>query len=666
MTYTASSAPDITEGIPTAFSLATKASSQVFSGKGRPYDIAIGGIAFILGATAQHIYQRETAQIQKQQIDTSKEAGEQTLDGYWIRSQTSWHMGAGIRYYEPGSQPDTEYRFEDSLGVNVWTKDKATLLHACTPLVTGIDTAYAVGAVIAGANVLFTNENGAIKRRSSTGALLQAYDSGVTTATYAPVVGAGRVFADAASFGLKSSDATVGTTLSTLYTQTSTLTPRPFWAKDRLIVARGPALYELAPDGSSGTTPGDLETVVPMFTHPDPGWTWTGVTEGPNNIYAAGYSNGASNIYKFVLEDAGINNTGLPKLSQGYSVFSMPHGEQIYTIHASMGRYLAVGSSKGFRVGLISTSNYITLAGELQMGPLLFYTANPVQTITSSDRFFYVGVQGGYAGILEDPYNTFTGAIRVDLGEMVGGYQGNSIRFPWASDAQPGANGRIDSITVIGNTSQVAFGIYQHGIYGQSATLYEKTGWIRSGRIRYSTVQPKTFRLLDLGLQVFTGSVDTYSVDALDNELYLRTIDAQANDSSVALHTQVGTYEFLRFRTALNASADQLTSPSLNSMQVRALPAIKRQRMIQLPLLCMDYEMFATSPKIGYEGFAITRLKGLEAIEETGMVVVVQDFTTDETFEAVIEKISFTRPGPRSTDGRHNFGGFLDVLVRKL
>jgi hypothetical protein len=490
--------------------------------------------------------------------------------------------------------------------------------------------------------------------------------SSTGTATYAPVIGAGKVIADSGTAGLVASDATVGTTLTTLYTQTSTLVPQPFWAKDRLIVARGPALYELAPDGSSGTTPGNLETVVPMYTHPDPGWTWTGVAEGPNNIYAAGYSNGASNIYKFVLEDAGINNTGLPKLSQGYSVFSMPHGEHIYSIYASMGRYLAVGTSKGFRVGLISTSNYITLAGELQMGPLMFYTVNPVRAITSGDRFLYVGVQGGYTGILEDPPNTFTGAIRVDLGDMIGGYQGNSIRFPWASDAQPGANGRIDSITMIGNTTQVAFGIYQHGIYGQSATLYEKTGWMRSGRVRYSTTAPKTFRLLDLGVQAFNGSVDAYSVDALGNELYLRTLDAAANDSSVALHTQVGTYEFLRFKTVLNASPDQLTSPALNSMQVRALPAIKRQRMIQFPLLCMDYEMFSTSPKIGYEGFAITRLKGLEAIEETGMVVMVQDFTTDETFEAVIEKITFSRPGPRSVDGRHNFGGFLDVLVRKL
>lgn len=665
MTYSASTSPDITEGIPAALSNAMAASSQVFAGKGRPYDVAIGGIAFILAPTSQHGYARETAQVQKQQIDTSKEAGEQTLDGYWIRSQVSWHMGGGIRFYEPASQPDTEYRFEDSVGINVWMKDKITLLHACTqlaPVSTG-QTALVTGAVIGGADVLFTNENGTINRRSSTGSLLQAYSS-TTSATYKPVIGAGRVFADAGTAGLKSSDATVGTSLATLYTQTSSSIPRPFWAKDRLVVARGASLYELAPDGS--TAGGNIDSATPLYTHPDPGWTWTGVTDGPNNIYAAGYSNGQSSIYKFVLEDAGINNTGLPKLSQGYQVFEMPRGEQIYAIHSSMGRYLGVATSRGFRIGLISTSNYITLAGELQMGPLLFYTANPVRAIASGDRFFYVAVQGGYTGILEDPYNTFTGAIRVDLSEMIGGAQASSIRFPWASDAQPGVSDRIDSIAMIGNTTQVAFGVYQNGIYGQSATLFEKSGWLRSGRIRYSTVQPKTFRLLDLGVQSFTGSVDAYTVDDLGNELYLRTINAAANDSTISLHTQTGTYEFLRFKTVLNASSDQLTSPSLQSMQVRALPAIKRQRMIQFPLLCNDFEMFATSPKIGYEGFAISRIKGLETIEETGMVVTVQDFTTDETFEAVIEKITFSRPGPRSVDGKKNFGGFLDVLVRKL
>jgi hypothetical protein len=230
----------------------------------------------------------------------------------------------------------------------------------------------------------------------------------------------------------------------------------------------------------------------------------------------------------------------------------------------------------------------------------------------------------------------------------------------------PGVSDRIDSIAMIGNSQQVAFGVFQNGVYGQSATLYEPSGWIRSGRIRYSTVLQKTFRSMDISVETFTGTLDAYTTDADGNDLYMRTINQTANDTTISLNTQVGTYEFLRFKQVLNASPDQLTTPIMTSMHVRALPAVKRQRLIQFPLICMDFEIFATSPKNGYEGFAAARLKGLEAIEETGLVVTVQDLTLDETYQATIEKITFTRPGPRSTDGRHNFGGYLDVLVKKL
>ena len=47
--------------------------------------------------------------------------GEQSLDGFWLRSQVSFHKGAGIKYYEPGSEKETQYRFDDSEGVDVWT-----------------------------------------------------------------------------------------------------------------------------------------------------------------------------------------------------------------------------------------------------------------------------------------------------------------------------------------------------------------------------------------------------------------------------------------------------------------------------------------------------------------------------------------------------------------
>ena len=67
------------------------------------YDVVIDDIPFIINVSNQNPYRRETAQYRKDQFDNSAEPGEQSLTGWWLRSQTSWHNGAGIEYYEPGT-----------------------------------------------------------------------------------------------------------------------------------------------------------------------------------------------------------------------------------------------------------------------------------------------------------------------------------------------------------------------------------------------------------------------------------------------------------------------------------------------------------------------------------------------------------------------------------
>jgi hypothetical protein len=101
-------------------------------------------------------------------------------------------------------------------------------------------------------------------------------------------------------------------------------------------------------------------------------------------------------------------------------------------------------------------------------------------------------------------------------------------------------------------------------------------------------------------------------------------------------------------------------------MQVRALPSPLRQRLIQIPLLCCDLEESPIGTRVGREGYAVERLRALEYAEENFVDVTVQDFTTGETYEALIEQLSFRRPGPASTDGRTNFGGYVNLTVRKL
>ena len=103
-------------------------SQNLFTNTSNIYDIAIGGQPFLLASSDKYPYQRQTATYRKQQFDNTKEVGEQSFEGWWLRSQSSFHNGSGINYLDPYVSENVQYRFFDSEGVDVWTPGQATLL----------------------------------------------------------------------------------------------------------------------------------------------------------------------------------------------------------------------------------------------------------------------------------------------------------------------------------------------------------------------------------------------------------------------------------------------------------------------------------------------------------------------------------------------------------
>jgi hypothetical protein len=92
------------------------------------YDVAVGGLPFIYAINDARPYIRQTAPFKKDQFDNTTEPGEQSLAGWWLRSQMSFHSGSGIKFYDPATTDENgHYRFADSKGVNVWTKGQVTL-----------------------------------------------------------------------------------------------------------------------------------------------------------------------------------------------------------------------------------------------------------------------------------------------------------------------------------------------------------------------------------------------------------------------------------------------------------------------------------------------------------------------------------------------------------
>ena len=142
---------DITEGRATraiAVDVGVVATSAIWQNTDVAYDTALGGMPFIYAINDARPYIRQTAPFRKEQFDNQTEPGEQSLTGWWIRSQQSFHGGDGITFYDPANttsnSPD-HYRFADSRGIDVWTQGEVTLLndvtntHPTTGAVVGTD-----------------------------------------------------------------------------------------------------------------------------------------------------------------------------------------------------------------------------------------------------------------------------------------------------------------------------------------------------------------------------------------------------------------------------------------------------------------------------------------------------------------------------------------------
>jgi len=121
---------DITEGLPHVLSNPVGAVS--YSANAEAYDVSINNMPFFLNTGDEFPYSRQTAQYRKQQIDQSNEPGEQSITGWWVRSQSSFHRGSGVKFYDPSAGEIVNYRFADSKGVDIWEKGKVSLLNSST------------------------------------------------------------------------------------------------------------------------------------------------------------------------------------------------------------------------------------------------------------------------------------------------------------------------------------------------------------------------------------------------------------------------------------------------------------------------------------------------------------------------------------------------------
>ena len=417
---------DITEGRATraiAVDVGVTSDASVWQNTDVAYDVAVGGMPFIYAISDQRPYIRQTAPYRKEQFDNQTEPGEQSLTGWWIRSQSSFHDGTGVEFYDPALiAGEGTYRFKDSRGVNVWERGQVTLLRNTSPahFTTGPLRANSKQFQFA-RSIQWNNTDGILLHDeydvdkialdgtethfidNTAGTDYPVYaicDDGVNAYWVTNVLNSGTPRLRVYSKPLTGTSATTATLMisdNSITVSDGTME----YVKDRIVMAINNKIYEFAPSATALPSP--------VYTHADTDMSFTDITASGTAIYVSGFSGIQSMIFKFTLS---TTTGGMPALTSGITAAEMPTGEKIFAIRYYLG-YMLIGTNKGIRVATVDADGSITF------GPLMVETSQPCYDFAFRDTYAWCAT--GVAGE--------GGVIRIDLGNDLGG-----LRFAYAND----------------------------------------------------------------------------------------------------------------------------------------------------------------------------------------------------------------------------------------
>ena len=744
---------DITEGIP--YALSNPQSADTYQLTDSQYDVAISGLPFFLANGDDSPYRRVTAQYRKQQYDQTREAGEQSLTGWWFRSQSSFHLGQGIKYFEPAQDESLRFQYTESKGCNIWEKGQVTLLndvdatHQTTGLlndnlrpqqflrsiewkqltntgsstynsfygclmldgydidkiyatitatvtnkaltsnvatlttsaahglavgmeivVTGVDSTfngtYTISTVPTTTTLTYAKTASNVTSTAATGTITSNvqhfvdYNAGLDDKVYAMcddgvycywitnVTSGGstkltmykKLLTDYSSVAATKMFDVVGTTVTNAVME---------FTKERIIACINNKVYEITTTATNlpTTTTGTNGTLA--YTHPVDDFVYTSITSSGTSIYVTGFSGTQSTIQKFTL----ITSTGsMPSLTSAITAAEMPSGERVYKIAYYLG-YMLIGTTKGIRAAAVSDD------GSLAYGPLIWENTQPVYDFAFRDNFAWAATS-----VEDEP-----GVIRIDLGT-----QTSPLVFPYAYDLYKATGSTAYETTAcafLNGTNRLAFttnalSAANGSVYIESASTKIATGYLQTGYVRYNTLEGKIFKLLQARIDTTNGGLDIETVDSTGATYNIGSFNKGTPVPEVTIAYPTGALEYLGFKFTLERdSSDNTQGPLFTGYQLKALPAVPRQRLIQLPVFCYDQETDSLGVEVGYEGRAYDRLTQLEAVENQGDTIRVQDFRTGEEFICIIEELDFINQTP--SDKRFSgFGGKLVVTVRTI
>lgn len=625
--------------------------SGVYVPQGIAYDVAIGSLPFQMAPTKERPYARETAEFRTQQIDVASQAGDQSLTGWWTRGQFTFHRGEGVTYYELlGDADGVTGRYNSGENCYPWRAGEVRLANTLTNIYVG-----PVNRVIGTSN----EDVAFMAGGSGSGWTQDIYRLDLTVPSATPVAGlAGASFInDMCDYppggclvienGVVKSVSLDGLTITTIATLTSAgQFWRVFWAKDRIFAVDSNGNWYSFSDAPSQTITVGVANDA-FWAGPTTQLGSMTMCDGPG----AAYIGLEDRVYAVELDTSGA----VPTVTSPRVAAQLPHRRVIQGLLWHMG-YLVIQGFGGVRIAQDQGNGNLVLGPEI-VADLGSATLRPSYMGSYRDFVRVVGKVRGEETITAIDLNLaeFTSPLTPAYATR------RQVLGPVDTDRSVGWV-NVGYRTMITWTSEGAWMVEESEHPGAAGV--ETSGYVQTGFHRFGVLEPKSFHSVILRAKGTAGTISISIVRKDGTAQPLVTLGPdQYQEASVNL-PPIGNTEVIALRFTLAGTAGMAydAMPVLLGYQIKALPAPARQRMIQIPLSCYDFERIGHQD-VGSEGWAWDRLQALEEMEGSAGIVTFQDLNTNEQRQVFIERVQFQQTKPPSS-GTNQFGGVVVVTMR--
>lgn len=523
--------------------------------------IGVAGRAYLMDTSEGSGFGRQGVNV-VQQRNTSDNRDLLLLpQDVWRQQVQSWHQGAGQTNMDRDEA--LPYRYEQSFGIDPWTRYEMTLLNK---------TAKATGSPTVNKDHFLAVHGG--KLVLAVGSTLYFW----TTLTSAPAtltVGTSDVISltydGDAILTLHSDGKVYRTTNSTTTAQlgATAYTGATFisYVKDYLIIGMANVLKNIT-GGGAGTT---------IYTSPVTGFRWLDACEGNSAIYLIGGVN-----EKWVVHRVKVNSSGT-LLEPCVVAASLPDGEIGYSIGSYLG-FVFIGTGNGVRMGVQSDAD-----GSLTLGAMI-PTTKPVRAFEGQDRFVWFTNSELDSLYSTDPDDVaiFPSSSPVGLGRMdLSTFTVTQATPAYAQDLYaPSSHGETVRSVVTFNGKRV-FAVNNLGVFYE--TDYPVAGgWLKQGTISFSVEDLKTSLYMQAKWQPLSGAIGLdLSFDSSGYAPYTRFEQA---DSVRSTNISLDGVQFSRVnpRYVLLQPAAVTTRPHLTRWEIRCIPVKGQASRWQLPIMNYD------------------------------------------------------------------------------